>query len=508
VVVRSQMTFVPGTLVPAGGVLSLWIDDRSSDGSLQEAVAGLDLPAGTAATLPTIRSVDGDIQTCVVPAQEVAILPAIRTLATLPPGPDWPGWSRPSPSVLAWSAAAKLALELVAAGRLIPMLRPGADPTEAIASWRVATADDPRLDDLAAAFPIAAHALRRDNGSLWTARELLAAFLDAVADACAREGRRPELDPRRRGPRRPLGEMWADALTGSDPTVAHLRIPADELGADMADWAAPLLGTQRTAHVRLNLRLLPPPVGDDGAADLPPGSRRPRSPGGSPSRSRARPTRMCGWTQPRSGSAAAGPSSSTAGWSTMPRWSSAARLFAPIDRSLSEVRPTGSTCPAARSRRCSPRGRTRSPPAASASRSRRSCARPASSGCGCGSASAVDPGRPRVEGADAARLSSITDLRYEVALGDDTLSDEEFAEIVALKQPLVRWRGTLGARRPRRGRPARRARGGDRRRSSSPRRSPPPCRGSTRSTTSAGSRPSPTGDLGGCSSAAHRRRAG
>jgi SNF2 family DNA or RNA helicase len=46
-----------------------------------------------------------------------------------------------------------------------------------------------------------------------------------------------------------------------------------------------------------------------------------------------------------------------------------------------------------------------------------------------------------VEGADPLGLTSITDLRYEVALGDDTVTPEEFAEIVALQQPLVRWRG-------------------------------------------------------------------
>lgn len=447
-VVRSQMTFVPARLVPAGGVLSLWVDQQQPDGSLEDAVAGLDLPGGAPATLPTIRSVAGEIETCVVATQEIAILPAVRTLATLPPGPDWPGWSRPSASVLAWSAAAKLALELVAAGRLIPMLRPGADPTEAIASWRVATADDTRLDDLAAAFPIAAHALRRDNGSLWTARELLAAFLDAVADACAREGRRPELDPRRRGPRRPLGEMWADALTGSDPTVAHLRLPADELGADMADWAAPLLGTQRTAHVRLNLRLLPPAVGDDGTVGLPARFAATEAPWRltfqvqSTTDPDARMDAAEIWARSGGPIELDGRLVDDAEVVLVRSLASAARLYPPVDRSLSETRPTGLDLSAAEVAELLADGAdalaagsigVELPPELRNIGDRKLRLRVR--------IGRATPTAPRADGSDPMGMSSVTDLRYEVALGDDTLTAEEFAEIVASKEPLVRWRG-------------------------------------------------------------------
>ncbi|MEX0714317.1 MAG: hypothetical protein WD278_18420, partial [Pirellulales bacterium] len=84
---------------------------------------------------------------------------------------------------------------------------------------------------MAETFPIAGHALRYPSGALWSADDLLRAFLDAVADACAREGRRPEIDARRRGPRRPWQEMWADALRGSDPTVGHLRLPAEDIAS-------------------------------------------------------------------------------------------------------------------------------------------------------------------------------------------------------------------------------------------------------------------------------------
>ncbi|MFP4235864.1 MAG: DEAD/DEAH box helicase, partial [Nitriliruptoraceae bacterium] len=50
-------------------------------------------------------------------------------------------------------------------------------------------------------------------------------------------------------------------------------------------------------------------------------------------------------------------------------------------------------------------------------------------------------GPPRTATDDGLALASLTDLRYEVALGDDTLTSEEFHRIVDLKAPLVRWRG-------------------------------------------------------------------
>jgi SNF2 family DNA or RNA helicase len=49
------------------------------------------------------------------------------------------------------------------------------------------------------------------------------------------------------------------------------------------------------------------------------------------------------------------------------------------------------------------------------------------------------PGRVDAEGLLA--RGDVTSFRYEAALGDDALTDEEFAEIVSLKRSLVRWRG-------------------------------------------------------------------
>ena len=454
--VRPELTFVPGELVPAGGSFALWAAPSNAsppgaddEARVAEAALALGFPEGSSTRLPTI-SIDGDtVQPVTVPARSVPVLAAVRRLAALPPGSDWPGWSRPSAAVLAWSVAAKLALELVAAGRLVPTLRPGTEPAEAIASWRLATADDRRLADLADALPVSAHALRRSSGALWSAQELVAAFLDAVADACAREGRRPELDPRRRAPRGPLGQMWAAALTGSDPTVAHLRVPADELAAEVTEWASPLLGTERTSPARLAVRLEPPETGDDGSEELPgrlAAMERPWRLSYLLQSSRDHDARLGAdevWARSGGPIELGGRLIDDAEVVLVRGLATAARLFHPIDRSLSESRPTGIDLGAGDVAELLSEGidalsaagiGIELPPELRETGARKVRLRVR--------LGASTPGPPRVDGSDPLGMSSLTDLRYEIALGDETLTAEEFAEIVAAGQPLVRWRGS------------------------------------------------------------------
>jgi superfamily II DNA or RNA helicase len=475
---RPQLTFVPGALVPAGGVVALWVPREvqtgAADGTddlLLQAAERLGMPTGEPGTLETLELIDsgaaqgdgyvqdgqprggrdggtsrgngspsGDgVRGVVRPARFLPILPAVRGLAALPPGSDWPAWSRPSASVLAWSVAAKLALELVAAGRLLPAFRPADMPGTGLAFWRAAVPSDPRTVQLATSMPVAAHAVRRPSGELWRAQELLEAFFDAVADACAREGRRPELDPRRRGPRRPWQEMFSDALAGSDPTVAHLRIPAEDVAAEVEEWAAPLLGRDREAVVRLAVRLDAPTDPDerlDPSWQLTYLLQSTADP-----TARVEAARV--WQRDSGGLELAGRQVDDPESALVRGLASAARLFAPIDRSLSETHPVGLEVTAGEVATLLAEGAdalaaggigVEVPPELREAGAQRLRLR-------------VRIGRstetgPRVEGAAPLGLTSITDLRYEVALGDDTLSPEEFAEIVALKQPLVRWRGT------------------------------------------------------------------
>jgi superfamily II DNA or RNA helicase len=453
----AQLTFVPGSLVPAGGRFALWGPGLDDD-QLIRAAAQLDLPAGEPRTLSTIEVTPDGVGPVDVPARYVPVLPAVRRLAAMPPGSDWPAWRRPSASVLAWSVAAKLALELVAAGRLLPTFRVADTPGAGRAHWRVTVPSEPRLSRLASALPVAAYALRRPHGEVPSPDELLLAFLDAVADACAREGRRPELDPRRRGPRRPFQEMWADALGGSDPTVGHLRLPAQDIAEQVASWAAPLAGRDREATARLTVRLEPPE-----ATDRPPagGPTRPHDEAGPDERWRVTyllqaidldgapqdaPTEVEAATVWDRGGAPVelGGRVVEDPEDTLVRGLAvAARLFEPIDRSLSAARPDGLELTPGEAATLLHEGAdalaaagvgVQIPPELRESDSRRLRLR-----IRIGQST---PGAPRVEGAAPLGLSSITDLHYEIALGDETVTAEEFAEIVAQGQPLVRWRGT------------------------------------------------------------------
>jgi superfamily II DNA or RNA helicase len=434
--VRAQLTFVPGELVPASGSLLLWsLDHQATHEDLAAAASTLALPPGEETTVSTVAPTPDD-PTRAEPrearARAVPLLPAVRRLAALPPGEDWPAWSRPAPSVLGWSIAAKLALEFVTGGRLLPALAPTETPGEGRASWYAVAPSDPRLEQLAAALPLAAFAVRQRSGALWAADDLVRAFLDAVADACAREGRRPELDPRRRGPRRPFAEMWLDALTGSDPTVPHLRVAAEDIASDLADWSGPLRGAARDAVARLAFRLRPPT--DDGD-----------------------------WTLELLLRATDGDASATVGdvWASpgglelggrrvrdpevlvVRGLAAAARLFPPIDRALSETRPTALVLSGQEVAQLVSDGvdalttagfEVEVPAELRDAEARRLRLRVR--------IGQTTPMAPRVEGSAPLGLSSLADLRYEVALGDETLTQEEFARIVALQQPLVRWRGS------------------------------------------------------------------
>jgi superfamily II DNA or RNA helicase len=446
---RPQLAFVPGTLVPAGGSFVVWSTDDAADvDDLAVAAAALGLPVGEPTTLDTIRLEGDGLTVAEVTGRAVPILPAVRRLAAMPPGADWPAWSRPTASVLGWSVAAKLGLELVAAGRLLPDLEPGERPREGRAAWRVAAPADPRPAQLAAALPIAAHALRDPAGELWSAVNLVHAFLDAVADTCAREGRRPEIDPRRRGPRRAFVEMWSDALGGSDPIVDHLRLDAEEIATDIADWAAPLMGRDRRATARLAIRVELPELGSDedtlvterlAATDAPWHLEFLLQSTSDPEQRR---TAAEVWAREGRSIELGGRRIDDAEASLARGLAVAARLFAPIDRALSTDRPHRLAIDAEEAAQLLAEGvdaltaggiAVEIPAELRDAGDRRLRLRVR--------IGQSTPGAPRVEGASPLGLSSLTDLSYEVALGEDALSADEFARIVALGQPLVRWRG-------------------------------------------------------------------
>src|SRR5699024_8069704 len=119
-----------------------------------------------------------------------------------------------SDSVRVWAMAAKLAVELVAAGEVVPLLEKDEDGN-AYARWGIANASAEtreRIRMLADTLPIAGHTLVVDAGqshemakgrrrnrrrakrkyvtpetTIWDSEALIQAFLDTVADAICRE---------------------------------------------------------------------------------------------------------------------------------------------------------------------------------------------------------------------------------------------------------------------------------------------------------------------------------
>ncbi|MCX9192279.1 ATP-dependent helicase [Carbonactinospora thermoautotrophica] len=410
-----QATFWPSDRLPSKGHLALWGTE-----DLAAAAKILGLPPGELADLPTVLPTGSGVGPADVPARLVPIRSAIRALAALPSPDRWPGWQRPGDSLVAWSVAAKLALEHVAAGHLVPVVRL-LGPGRGVAHWRFATTGDGRLVALAKAMPVAAHALRRgDCQTVWSAAELLAAFCDAVADAVARTADAPasRVDS--------WPQRWVAALTGDDPFV---ELPGERTADELAGWAVLHPDGQARLCVRLH---------------APDGTRRTGAT----------------WLLSFHLQAVADPSvlvSAEQVWSTgsdvlrllgrvieepqevlVRGLAEAARLFPPIEACLSEQRPTAVRLDTGQAAEFLARG----------------SAALAEAGVGVLLPAELTGSAPRLRvrlraggptDAGTARggfgQESLAEFRWEAVVGEETLTREEFERLVAANQPLVRWKG-------------------------------------------------------------------
>jgi superfamily II DNA or RNA helicase len=210
------------------------------------------------------------------------LMPSVTLLAEVPAAE----MRRLPASMAAWSLAAKLALDLVARERVVPLPRRGAGGGEA--RWAVALSlaeDRDRFLRLARTLPPAAHALRLDEAGaagdgaappgarVWPADAVLLEFLDEVADGFVREAARGAAAA-------PAPGSWEGrfvaALTRSDGEPTFLgeglldRSRLDEL----IEWATPARGELARDAARLCLKLDFPAEGDTPA--VPRGRRRRR----------------------------------------------------------------------------------------------------------------------------------------------------------------------------------------------------------------------------------------
>ncbi|MEY3020759.1 MAG: hypothetical protein RLZZ272_1743, partial [Actinomycetota bacterium] len=260
-----RLRFEPDALAPSSGTFLAWAEgtDGTADdpGLLGAELARFRLPRGRPAQV-VLGPVDGGRAMTVVDARRLPLLPTVRGLAALPPGEDLAPVERPGPEVLAWSVAAKLAIEHVAAGRLVPRVLAAEGPDLAHASWRVVAPGDARADRIEAALLEAAGSspIIGSDGAV-VGRPAVRGFLDAVADVCARGGR--EVDPRPRGAVRPgpRSMVLLEALTGADARVIVPRDAAPMLADEVALWSSPLDDPDRDVGVGLALRLEERPGG-------------------------------------------------------------------------------------------------------------------------------------------------------------------------------------------------------------------------------------------------------
>ncbi|MFI7151798.1 DEAD/DEAH box helicase [Nonomuraea sp. NPDC050022] len=173
-----------------------------------------------------------------VPAVVPATDDALRVLA------EHPG----AATVRHWSVVAEFARDLVRRGRVIPQLIPHAHSEEAggRAVWRavLSGADAAYFRDLALAMPPASRTSEVERPSV----EVLGAALDAFADALVRAAL---TEPLVTGPRTDQ-ERWLAALTGADDSCPD----SPELRRELEEWRASVAAADGAA--RVCFRLLEP----------------------------------------------------------------------------------------------------------------------------------------------------------------------------------------------------------------------------------------------------------
>ncbi|GAB7029737.1 DEAD/DEAH box helicase [Streptomyces sp. NPDC021749] len=169
---------------------------------------------------------DGGVQVGEVPALVLPVADAVPVLTRLRAG------RTTHPAAAFWGAAAVLALQLAARGRLLPGVSP-----EGYDAWRIGpldAADIERLRELAAAMPPYAHAAPlpgTDPVELPEPERHLRAFLDAVADGL---------------PRSPAAALATGAPAFAAAAPQHIP--------EQRDWAADV-AAGHDAGVRISLRV-------------------------------------------------------------------------------------------------------------------------------------------------------------------------------------------------------------------------------------------------------------
>ncbi len=321
-------------------------------------------------------------------------------------------------------AAARLVLVALARQRFVPDLEVGRGG--AAARWRLHLADDdlaPPVAALARALPPACRAFSDDPHEAPSARSLLGAFLHACGDALVRRWAGPAPAPSGRST---PARRWLAALHGDDPHVSGSAAQVRRLQQAHRHWWRALVaaGDERT---RLTLRLEEPGEDDE------PWLLRTLL------QSRADPSLQVDAADAWRGDL--GPLANRfpdAQALVLTGIGHAARVFPPLRDALAKAAPApvalGPEQAFAFLRDAAPLLEEGGfgvlvPPWWSRSEAR------------LGARLKVAPAPQGGRGTGRVALAQLLRYRWQVALGDATLTPEEFAELTRRKAPLVRWRG-------------------------------------------------------------------
>jgi hypothetical protein len=272
-----QATFVPRPEAPGQGRLFFWCMPPKKVDHVRRSLALLGIlrrgktpPTGKLElVIPTPqRNKTEDWEIAELMGIRLPLVETVRGLVRL--DLDEARQHRVSDSVRVWSLAAKLAVELVARGHMVPLIDRN-DKDLPYARWAISTMTAEtreRIAMLEQALPIAAHSLvlhdgqdheaarkRRRNRrrrrrkpvtpetTVWRADALLRAFLDSVADAIARDSLPSTSKDRPRKDNRDLAPWelrWRYSLTAGDPQFEHAGLVEQPLVDQVLRWAAPV----------------------------------------------------------------------------------------------------------------------------------------------------------------------------------------------------------------------------------------------------------------------------
>ena len=476
-----DLTFLPVPARPFESVFLVYSPNAPHSLPQSAAVAGIGLGAWLLRLEPknvVMRLAGGKIQP--VPALAMRMPDALSALAMMQVSAPMPGvrpTGRAAPqSVKAWAQAAKLALELCGREQIVPTIRLD-DRRVPRAVWAVPLqrpADRERRNQLADSLPPSAWTTFADSTSRpprsFSPSSLIDAFLDAAADSLVRQvSAGAQRSRASRAAAAEGGGPWETrlirALTSRDNALQPGSHAEAGLAAGVSAWASPLLGAA-SQPLRVNLTLVAPET--DG----------PESP-----------WRVEYALQPTAELHAAHEAANAAEgehveaarlipaaevWATKNQalmigdkrydgaeeillrgLAEAGRIVPAIERSLHARAPGGALLTTAEAwdflSRITPilaqAGFGLVVPTGLEDASRKRLRARLRIGAPMAQIDAAeapdDPSRATgAAGTGALDLKALAEYHWEIALGDDTLSPEEFRAISEMQAPLVRWRGS------------------------------------------------------------------